>query len=85
MELTQQHVLPHVINLLLRVLVLTALAEAVLDCRQRSKILQVPEQDLALPVVALVVRLRRVGAAVELKVQLAVPSDELSAVLDLLL
>lgn len=71
MELTQQRRLPHIIDLLLGILV-----ALVLQARNGAQPLDVPEQELGLPVVPLVVRLSRVRAAVQLKVQLAVPCHE---------
>ena len=85
MELTQQHVFPHVVNVLLGVLVRARLSKAVLYRGQRCKVFNVSEHNLRPPVVALVVGLCGVGSTVKLKVKLAIPRYQLSAVCHLLL
>ena len=70
-ELTQQRGLPHIVNLLLGVPV-----TAILQAGDGSQPLDIPQQELGLPVVPLVVGLRRVRAAVQLEVQLAIPRHE---------
>jgi hypothetical protein len=42
MELTQQHIFPHVVNIFLRVFVQALFAEAVLNCSQSRKIFDIP-------------------------------------------
>jgi hypothetical protein len=73
MELAQQNVLPHSVNVLFRVLV----ALLTTECGKGCKVLDIVQQYLGLSVVALVVRLCCVRATVQLKVQLAIPSTQI--------
>src|SRR6266536_2505588 len=86
MELTQQDSLPHIIYILLGIFVRAlASSDAILQRRKSRKIFDVAQHDLTLPITELVVCLSSVGATMELKVQLTVPSNELSTVLGFLL
>lgn len=71
MELAQHDALPHLIELLLGIFV-----ALVLHRGDGSQQLEVVQHHLGPAVVQLCARLRRVDAAVQLKVQLAVPRDE---------
>ncbi|RCI14657.1 hypothetical protein L249_6954 [Ophiocordyceps polyrhachis-furcata BCC 54312] len=72
MELTQQNILPHVVNLLPGVTV-----PSVFDGRKGRQLLKVTEHHLGLAIEELVVGLRGVSAAVQFEIQLAVPGRKL--------
>lgn len=85
MELAKQNILPHVINILLgKFIAALGSLDDILYAGQCTEILDVMQQDFSFTIVALVVRLGGVCAAMELKVQLAIPGDEFGTLLGLL-
>ncbi|KAG9967216.1 putative alpha-mannosidase I, partial [Aureobasidium melanogenum] len=82
-ELTQQNILPHVVDVLLRVLVsLTILRDNVPNTGQCCKVFDVMKHDFGLAVVALVVGLCRVRASVEFEVEFTIPSHKFKTFFD---
>lgn len=72
MKLAKKHGFPHVVNISGWVFI-----RRFLNRGNRSQLLDIPQHDLGLSVVVLVVGLGCVGTSVEFKVQLAVPRWEL--------